>query len=142
MTTELMMIDDLKIDKFNPYAIPGEDIFSPGIPVMGGYKTGGAELSWYDPDPDVIPSKDRSPACDMPSVGDYSVDFCVKKPQVRNIQPGWGLEYDGVPGRVTSAWGLRDPPALPVTIDRALRFMTRNWVMILLLGLLILYLLR
>ena len=93
MATELMQIDDLLIDKFNPYSIPGADTFSPGIPQMGGYK-GPSTLDWYEPvdDPQF---KDESPACGMPSVGDYTVDFCTKKPQVHNNQPGWAMEFDG-----------------------------------------------
>lgn len=142
MTTELMIIDDLKIDKFNPYAIPGEDIFSPGIPKMGGYKTGGAELAWYDPENEPMESKEPSPSCEFPSVGDYSIDFCVKKPQVRNIQPGWAMEYDGVPGRITSAWGLTNPDAKPITLESVINYMTKNWVLMLLFALVIIYLLR
>lgn len=141
MTSELMLIDELKIDQFNPYAIPDEYLFSPGIPKMGGYKTGGAELEWYEPTNDMTISKDPSPACGMPSVGDYSIDFCVKKPQVRNIQPGWAMEFDAVPGKVTSAYGLmkNDPPGLIIRINE---FLTTNWFIIVLLGLIILYLLR
>ena len=140
MTTELMIIDDLKIDHFNPYAIPDDDIFSPGIPKMGGYKT--SNLQWYLPEKDVIEPKEPSPACGMPSIGDYSVDFCVKKPQVRNIQPGWALEYDGIQGRITSGYGLTDKPASPITLENVIRYATKNWILMMLLGLLILYLLR
>lgn len=104
MATELMQIDDLLIDKFNPYAIPGEDTFSPGITHMGGYK-GPSTLDWYKPVEDT-PFKDESPACGMPSVGDYTVDFCTKKPMVRNNQPGWAMEFDGIDPLITSSYGL------------------------------------
>ena len=140
MTTELMLIDDLKIDHFNPYAIPDEDLFSPGIPKMGGYKTDGG-LVWYQSEPDLVPSKEGPIACEIPYVGDYSIDFCVKKPQVRNIQPGWAMEYDGIEGRVTSAHGLLYHDSDPI-IKTLQEFMNKNWFMILLLGLAIIYLLR
>jgi hypothetical protein len=105
MATELLQIDDLLIDKFNPYSVPGTDTFSPGIPVMGGYK-GRSTLDWYDPVDEPPPIKEQSPACGMPSVGDYSIDFCVKKPQVLNNQPGWAMEFDGIGPLITSNYGL------------------------------------
>jgi hypothetical protein len=110
MSTEIMQIDDLLIDKVNPYAIPGSDTFSPGIPKMlGGYK-GQSTLQWYDPSEIQTPFKDtdKSIACGMPSVGDYTADFCDKPAMVYNNQPGWKMEFDGIAPLIKSDYGLND----------------------------------
>ena len=104
----MMQIDDLLIDKFNPYAVPGLDTFSPGIPKMlGGYK-GQSTLPWYDKDPEPSPFKetDKTIACGMPSVGDYTADFCSKPALVLNNQPGWSMEFDGIDPLIRSDYGL------------------------------------
>jgi hypothetical protein len=147
MATELLQIDDLLIDKFNPYAVPGTDTFSPGIPHMGGYK-GRSTLDWYEPTEDHAQVKESSPACGMPSVGDYSVDFCVKKPQVLNNQPGWAMEFDGLGPLITSNYGLTtENTSSPETSGLAYKLlgikMTNNALIILFLGLaLVLLLIR
>lgn len=108
MASEMMQIDDLLIDKFNPYAVPGLDTFSPGIPKMlGGYK-GQSTLTWYEKDSEPSPFKetDKTIACGMPSVGDYSADFCSKPAMVLNNQPGWSMEFDGIDPLIRSDYGL------------------------------------
>jgi hypothetical protein len=147
MATELLQIDDLLIDKFNPYTVPGADTFSPGIPKMGGYK-GRSNLDWYEPTEDPVQVKEQSMACGMPSVGDYSIDFCVKKPQVLNNQPGWAMEFDGLGPLITSSYGLttaRDSASSPETAGLMYKLvgikMTNNALMILILGLALVFLL-
>lgn len=145
MATELLQIDDLLIDKFNPYSVPGTDTFSPGIPVMGGYK-GRSTLDWYDPVDEPPQIKEQSPACGMPSVGDYSIDFCVKKPQVLNNQPGWAMEFDGIGPLITSNYGLvTDNSKTPETSGLMYKLLgvkvSNNALMILLLGLALILLL-
>lgn len=144
MATELMQIDDLLIDKFNPYSVPGTDTFSPGIPHMGGYK-GQSNLDWYEP-VEETQVKEQTPACGMQSVGDYSVDFCVKKPQVLNNQPGWVMEFDGIGPLITSNYGLVTENSMsPETSGLAYKLlgikMSNNALMILILGLALVFLL-
>ena len=108
MASEMMQIDDLLIDKFNPYAVPGLDTFSPGIPKMlGGYK-GQSTLQWYDKESEPSPFKetDKTIACGMPSVGDYTTDYCSKPALVLNNQPGWSMEFDGIDPLIRSDYGL------------------------------------
>ncbi len=108
MATEMLQIDDLLIDKFNPYAVPGRDTFSPGLPQMlGGYK-GRSTLEWYDPEPVKSPfaPEDKTIACGMPSVGDYTTDYVSKPARVLNNQPGWQMEFDGLAPLIKSDYGL------------------------------------
>lgn len=113
MSTEMLQIDDLLIDKFNPYAVPGADTFSPGLPQMlgGGYK-GRSTLEWYDPARERASFRapsDKSIAEGMPSVGDYTVDYVQKPALVLNNQPGWKMEFDGLDPLITSSYGLVTP---------------------------------
>lgn len=108
MSSEMLQIDDLLIDKFNPYAVPGMDTFSPGLPQMlGGYK-GRSTLDWYDPSDSGSPfsKTDKSTAAGMPSVGDYTADYVSKPPRVWNNQPGWAMEFDGIDPLIKSSYGL------------------------------------
>ena len=108
MSTEMLQIDDLLIDKFNPYAVPGSDTFSPGLPQMlGGYK-GRSTLDWYEPEPEKspFPPEDKTIACGMPSVGDYTPDYISKPARVLNNQPGWKMEFDGIDPLIKSDYGL------------------------------------